>query len=434
MINYSFDFMNETEVLTTAQKKATPTAPKVSKVSAGQIKFYSDLCKQKSEMPQPIDNFTFETMSAEIDRLIKIFKPSPSQIELIREKVRALNAINSTLELDRAGYSKIIGDCPEELRNQFNTYIYNNAMNTDIIMTMKDVKELTGGKDGTASKLISVLINLEKAHADNMPPEESQIKALLSMFMYPDANFEDYNIPRRVELEDGLWRKPTPVEFVTHIQSNMNKRDALTFLDMHRGGFYEWKQTRIRPEQLRYIMQLEKQMGDDSKLSKVETAVLIDGTTTIVPAETRENIKGTAYVAHTEEQLIQFSIEQASAFIDQLKAEINRKNDFSITNEYQDYDIFRKAKNSVEAINIEYKAFQDIMYSLEAIAGYEDDELHQSANYNLVADDSRESQLQNRLKIRAFMMDMVEQGAITYSGLLELGKDSVTLQRILLDM
>ena len=430
--NYSFDFMNETEVANAPKVEKKQT--RVSIASPGQIKFYLDLCTQKNEVSQPTESFTFDTMSAEIDRLMKISKPSQKQVDIIREKVQSLNALDATLELDRAAYKRIIGVCPEELLNQFNTYIYNNALNTNIIMTSNDVMNLSGGREGTASKLIEILINLEKAHADSLPPEESHIKSMLSMFLYPDANFEDFNISRKIDLGEGLWRKPTPQEFVDSILANMSKREALTFLDTHRGGFYEWKSTRIRPEQLRYIMQLEKQMGDDSKLSKVENAVMLDGSTVQVPAETRENIKGSAYTQHTEEQLLQFTVEQASKFIDQLKAEIGRKSEFSITEEYQQYDLLRKSQNSVEAIDIEFKAFQNIMFSLEAIAGYEDDELHQSANYNLVADDSRESQVQNRQKIRAFMMDMVETGAITYSGLLELGRDSVTLQRILLDM
>ena len=142
-----------------------------------------------------------------------------------------------------------------------------------------------------------------------------------------DVDFESVGISRRIELEgeEGLWRKPTPEEFAEQIKSTLTKADASKFIDDYRGVFYEWKKTRIRPEQLRYIMELERRLANQAPTTEINEAYTLTGDVVQINKNKREYISGTEYVPHTQEQLIHFTVEQASEFIDQLKSELNRR-------------------------------------------------------------------------------------------------------------
>jgi hypothetical protein len=72
------------------------------------------------------------------------------------------------------------------------------------------------------------------------------------------------------------------------------------------------------------------------------------------------------------------------------------------------------------------------MFKLEAVAGYDDEELHQAVAYMLVEDTDSETLAANRAKIKDFMRDAIEKDAITFEGLVELIGDCKTAQKILI--
>ncbi len=401
--------------------------PKGRPATAGQIKYYHDLCKQRNIEPQDVNNFTFETMSAEIQRLMKIYPPSPAQVKLINDKVNNLKLIIDNMHFTDEQIEELKAN-EEDVVSIIIIGLIDNNLNLDPIM-----KELTGGRDGTASKLIENLIGVEKQLSNIQEPTEKQIEIMVNMFLCPDVPFESYGISRKIELEEGLWRKPTPEEFAKQIKSTLTKADASKFIDNYRGAFYEWKKTRIRPEQLRYIMELERRLANQSPTTEINEAYTIDGDTIQIGEHKREYISGTEYVPHTQEQLVQFSIEQASQFIDQLKSELNRRESSSFAEleiEYNDLSASYYNKNEVE---IEYEALKNLMYKLEAIAGYHDEELHEAVGVELIEDDGPESNIKNRKKIREFMKDLLETGSITFDGLMELARDCPTALKILID-
>ena len=417
MTNYTFNFFgitNENEEI-----KANPP-------SKGQIKFYSDLCKQKRVKPRNVNEFTYDTMSEEIQRLLAYHPASDSQIKLINDKVKNLNKLMSNLNFTEEQIQQF-----EEDKDNVISIIILGIIKKDLELE-PIISKLTGGMEGTASKLIEGLISVERHFNEIQPPSPNQLKLLTSMFLCPDVAFEDYGVSRKIELEDGMWRKPSPEEFAEKLKENFTYSKASEFLNKYRGQFHEWKKTRIRPEQMRYIMQLESYMGNDNTPGVVEVATTMDGEV-INLAQGKEYINGAAFVPHTEEQLIQFSIEQASQYIDQLKAELDRVQETSFVEPEIEYMELRSIDTIEDTISFEYEELNSLMYKLEAIAGYDDEELHQAASIELIQNDSPEANKENRLKIRNFMKELLYTDAISLYELLELTKSCPTAQKILID-
>ena len=383
------------------KKHLEPNEPSKSsnfrKPTLGQLKYYTDLCKQRNIKPEETASLDYDKVSAMIKEMLKFYPASPAQLDLIRDKLANIRKL---------GY--------------------------DAKTTEDDLKRLTGGREGTASKFIETLIAKETELEANAPITENQLKTIVSYFFCPDIDFESHNIPRRIDIdvEKGLWRKPTPQEFAENIASTFNKKSASEFINQSGSIFYDWKKTRIRPNQLNYIKELEKQLCNDSKLREVRVAVDTDGKIVEMDKSANVQVKGTTYVPHTDEQLIQYSIEQASQFINQLKSEIARHEDSAMEENLPEY--VRTPKTEQEALDKEFAILSSMMYKLEAIAGYEDEDLHACATYDVSS-----SPLDDPYKkeyIRDFIKDMLRNDAITYMGVLELADESLALQQILLDM
>lgn len=397
------------------------------KASAKQIKFYLDLCNQRNkEADSGYKDWTFTQMSNEIQELLK-FKPiSRKQVSTIIEKVKNVTELTSNMKFTDEQLEKINQNT--DVTSKILYMIITKDTNIFNVINM-----LEGGLNGSGSILIGGLIEIEKLYSDMQPPTGKQIEMMIAMYLCPDVDFEKYDISRTITLEDNLWRKMTPDEFKEELASKLTKEKASTLLNEFQGAFYEWKKTRIRPEQMKYIKSLEKQMSTVYKNDIVEYSATLEGDIVENKIEV-ENVKGTNYIPLEDEQLIMFSIQEASEFIDQLKAELNRREGSTLTEEYIDPNELRYANSIEEAVNIEYEEFTKLMYKLQSIAGYEDEELIEVANINLVADNSVEANKENRKKIREFMQDLLENEAISFYELLELTKESITAQRILIDM
>lgn len=426
MTNTNYDFMG----FMNYQGGATTTKEtKVRPATAGQIKYYNDLCTQRNIQPQPASSFSFDTMSEEIKRLMSFYPASPAQVKIIVDKVNNIKSIVSTMSFTEEQVTQFENDKENKI-----SFIIYCAIKDNLKPLNELVKELTGGREGTASKLIESLIGVEKQFSDMQGITEPQLEILVNMFFCPDIPFENFDILRKIDLGEGLWRKPTPEEFANQIKVNLNKADASKFIDDYRGIFYDWKKTRIRPEQMRYIQELESRLGSQSPTTEINEAFTLFGDLVQVGKNKREYIKGEEYVPLTQEQLIQFTIEQASQFIDQLKSELNRKEGSSFLELELDYNELRTSHSEREAIEMEYKEFLDLMFRLEAVAGYADEDLHDSARILLIEDDNPNANQENRKKIRGFMKELLATGAITFNGLMELARDCPTALRILVDM
>lgn len=395
----------------------------VRKTTSKQVKYYQDLCIQRNITPQDTTNLSYDELSLKIKELTSFFPASKTQISLINDKVISLKAILDKMNFTEEQIVKF-----EETKDNLVYCIIAGILRNNLNIT-SITSTLTGGREGTASKLIEGIIDIEKHFNNILPPTESQVKMILSMYFCPDVDYIGHGLKLKVDLGNNMWRRVTPSELTEQVNTVFTKKSASEFIDKYNSAYAEWKKTRIRPEQIRYIKELEGHLSSDSKLSEVKQATDMEGNVIDLVSDKIEYIKGKAYVPHTDEQLIQMSVEQASAFINQLQSEkiIKEEKQYVI-----DTDIEYGTKTELEAIQREFKLLDDLMFSLEAMAGYADETLHSSINITMVED--VESNREGAMYIRSFISDMIQNGATNYMNILEIASRSVTLQQILLNM
>lgn len=388
MTNFSFtSFLNNNKRAETARAYTERASAPTEK----QIQYYLDLCKRKRIQPKEIKLFTFETLGKEIEQIRQLPDPaSDRQIEKIKQLWQEIN--------DLGGNLKPFSD---EFLNR-----------------------LTGGATGTASQLIETLMKKRMELNEVAPPSDAQLQIIVEWFLCPDIPFEYYNIQKKVFLDettekDGevvkLWRYMTPDEFANEIKTKMTKKQASEFIDRYRAVFYDWRKTRITQQQIRYIRELEKRLANIYTPRQVEFAVNEEGEIIEMKhgssRDARGDLQTVAYEPITEMQLAQMSYEEASSFIDQLKSELERKEFYRYGdiygNEQQLLEDKRGAKDRNDAIIKEYTALNDLIYKLEAIAGYENYDLHGLIKETLLeGEDHRSEEAKNAIK--EFMMQTID--------------------------
>lgn len=392
---YSFTNFNATA------PKATEGTTATRKPTERQIQYYLDLCIQRKVTPVNYIKMSYDEVAELIEELKKFYPASEKQIQMIKDKLESLN-------------------------------------NMGVAINAPNYATLTGGREGTASTLIESLINMEKQFSDKMPPTDSQLQFMVSMYLCPDVDFEKFNIQKRVDMGNEQWRKLTPDEFAEEIKAKMCKRDASKFIDDYRGSFHTWKQTRIRPEQMTYIRKLESRMMNLEPTSAIEWAINEDGDLVQVASSSKsgQRYNPTGYVPVDEMELLMFSVDEASKYIDILKSEYARKDLYKFgeqSDESLTFEEIRTAHTKADAEDNELQALNDLMFRLEAVAGYADEELHNAVTSLLLEDDVPSETVANqRAKIKEFMLDLIKHDDISFEGVADLCKESKIAQKILL--
>lgn len=398
MENSKFSFTNFTSTGSAKYNSDSSTR----KPTERQIQYYMDLCVQRKVAPQNYTAMTYDEVGALIEELRKFYPASENQIKMIKDKLELLSTMG-------------------------------------VAINAPDYSKLTGGREGTASALIEGLISMERQYTDKMPATDSQLQFMVSMYLCPDVPFESFEIARKVDLGDGMWRKFTPEEFAEEIKSKMNKRDASAFIDANRGAFHTWKQTRVRPEQVKYIRQLEDRMANLTPTSVIEWAVDEEGNLVQIQKQVADKSKAyapTGYTPLDEMELMMFSVEEASKYIDILKSEYERKDLYKygeVADESLTFESLRKANSVEQQKENELKELNDLMFKLEAVAGYADEELHNAVTSLLLEKEVVSEKVQEqRNKIHDFMMELIEDDSATFEGMVELCKNSPIAQEILM--
>lgn len=378
----SFSFTNFSSPTNTSGNESDDTR----KPTERQYAFYKDLCTQRNVEAKDIAEFaSYDELSDEIKKIRAYFPASEKQIELIKAKIENLNKM-------------------------------------DVNITMPDTSALTGGREGSASKLIESLLKMEKQYKDKMPPSEKQLQYMVNMFLCPDVGFEEYEINKKIALENNKWRYMNPNEFAEEIKSKMNGKEASYFIDKNKEAFNQWRSTRIRPEQQRYIRVLE-----DRFIGKEDYTIewVVNNKGEMEMKKTYNTTEDTSKIWRlTEMQLMQFSVKDASKYIEILTSELARK-EKSTTLEPENSREDKKEDN-------ELKALETVIYYLETVVGHELFEFHEKIS-SLLTDGFDSTEI-NQIKndIREFMLEIIKQDYIDLAGLVELCKDSITAQRILL--
>jgi len=199
--------------------------------SPAQIRTYLKLCTEKHVQLDPkyrtFDGRKNGIMDKEIQRLIKLvtFKaPSEAQINILEE----ICARNSW-------------EVPE-------------------------YKSLTGGREGTFSKMIGELINMERELQKVAPPTENQVMTIVEMYHCPDVDFSDLNESYGVKYIDNkggklLWSRPSQETIIETILDMVTYQEASAFIYKFQSEFYAWKSTRLSDAQMVRVKANQKRCG-----------------------------------------------------------------------------------------------------------------------------------------------------------------------------
>jgi hypothetical protein len=372
-----------------------------------QKKYYIDLCERKRIRPDDVNKFTFDQMANEIEKLRSMPDPaSENQIKKIRELSEDIMKLDPTFKP----------------------------------MTEKFLGTLTGGRNGTATSLIQSLIDMSTQLNEIAPPSDAQLQIIVGWFPCPDIPFENFSIEKRVYLdklsaycsdtdnpevlEKRAWRLVTPTEFAEQIKNKMTKREASKFIDDYQHVFYDWRKTRVTAQQVKYIRELESRL-DDTYTPPQHEWVVEDGEVKQIQVNRtprKSTYAPSGYVPLEEIQLAQMSFEEASEWIDRLKSEIARMNQYRTMNNEE--EVFgdaqqtfhekgmilqenRRARDLADAKLLEWTKFNDLIFAVEAIVGYKSDEIHDMVSELMMEDCDSSIMHDHKQRLKEFFMSSV---------------------------
>lgn len=199
-------------------------------VSDSQIKMYTKLCVEKRVQMNPLyrsfDGRKGGAMDKAIQELIKlptIKAPSEGQITMLQDLC---------------------------LRNEW---------------TIPEYHHLTGGRDGSFSKMLGELMNLEKELRSVQPPTEKQIETILNMYFCPDVDMsdlhEDYAVKYSQASSTGkvIWTRPSQETVAETVASLVTYQEASAFIYKFQLEFYKWTNTRCTAGQMDKMRRLQEQ-------------------------------------------------------------------------------------------------------------------------------------------------------------------------------
>lgn len=400
---------------------------KEKQATVNQYKTYVKLCKSKRIEPENFESFNFDNLSREIDRLINLKVLSESQIELINTKLNILFDLKDKLSFN----DEQVEAMKEKASIDPRANIAYKIVSSDKEFFQEYLNKLTPGKDGTGSKFIAFLIELENQFNSIKPISKEQLQTITGYFYCPDVPFEDVGIERTVPLEDGYWRKKSLEEFERDIENSFSYEEAKDFIWRNRGVFYSWKKSRITLSQLKTIKSLQESLANDYSGSvETETAELDGSRGNNVVTMKSNYVVGDTYSPMTEETLIQLSKEQADILIDQLKSEIGRVSISQFTSD--EYDK-RSILSKEDLIKDDFEITESIMYGLFSLTGVGiQEELIYKINISLVTRVLIDGNTEEVEDIKDFFRSIVKESCLTLSELAGFISDSKTLSEILL--
>jgi hypothetical protein len=252
------------------------------------IKYYYDLCKRNNATPADITGWTAQQLSKAIDeaKAPQASKASPKQIELI-QKI-----------MDR-----------------------NNYPMDKLVAKYGPIANLSGGKEGQASKVIDALLAREKADAVNSPINEEQRLWFEKAFLCPNVNFLELGIimnPRWDRVEDK-WVKVniSPNEYIKAV-SKLTREEASSFQRKYQNEYYEFQKGKATDKQVVFIKKLITDINNSVKPCFVEYVTDLYGNVTEVLNGTKEYADK---INLTDLDLYYLTQESAKFLIDQLQSE-----------------------------------------------------------------------------------------------------------------
>lgn len=378
-----FEQFNKELAVAVATVEATYVAPQANPASAKMQKFLLDMRTRHhiATTPEEIALLSFKQVREELQELQSRPAPAtPSQMEKINTIIAEMQAHGANINI-----------------------------------SAEKLASLTGGREGTASKLIDFLMQKKGALNIVSPASEAQINTIAEWFLCPDIPFEDFNINKKVLMPDvsaTAWRFLSVEEFKAELTAKLTRSDASRLIDAHRAVFYTWKQSRITKAQMKHIRELDERLASIESQAEVTFAVDLDGEIVEVATAKKNTYNPRAHEPLTEHQLMQLSNKEATTLIDQMKKEQTERYasiDASPAQQdlqdkvagFDDRTGVGRAKNENDARSNEFHRMSDLIFKLEAVAGQESEGLHELVQEVLIDGGGNYEHAKNEIK--AFM-------------------------------
>lgn len=345
----------------------------VNKATENQIKFYKDLCNQKSVDINPHHTeWTIQEMSEEINKLLKMKK-------VVRASQKQIDTI--------VKLSQQLG-MPEP--------------NVDVISKLPIDK---------ASDMIEKLI--ARTNADDKPTEK-QLQMLADMFKCPDVIITDlipvhptlireldeltvlhkkalnnktktttYNNKKITlkEIQDEIVKTKKHIEktIVNFDLSQLTKKEVSDFIQDYSEVFYAWRDSRCTQAQKEFIRTLQERLAtiNNWSINMNEIPAGIDGKPLYeINSPVKDEVILTGEHLLTDDELEQFSKDQASQLIDMLQKELRNKELDKVSDNEPEIDdnIARSLVDITKANEKEQERIYNMIHSLYAVLGQEAEE------------------------------------------------------------
>lgn len=392
---FTFNFSGESTARKPQQNNDRPA-------SAPQKQLYAKMCMERGIRPADTRNATWKQVDERIQKMKLMI--TPNQINTIRSNIEEL------IELG----AEITQPTDEYLR--------------------------TLERDTTASEFISTLFKMKNEYNDKREPSEKQLETMVQWYACPDIPFEEYNVTLKIELEGGQWTRPTPEQFAEQLRTKLTRKDASELMSKYSSSFYEWRRTRITKEQMALIRQLEERLANLYTPKQVETAISPDGELIVTRhATVKSQYNPVGYTPMDEVVLLMYSKDDAGKLIEQMQYELSRKQMYQYGQDVQarnfdsngemeqrdgffDFeDVRRKYGSTVQL----FEELNNIMYSIQAMAGYEIDELQDEMARTFFESDVSQEQINEiRNRIKGHVSYMQSEGYLTNGQIMTLCEQS----------
>lgn len=393
------------------------------------LQFLSDLRTRHRRSLVGLDTISYSEAQAEIKELQALPTPaSDKQLEIIANTIKELNDAGDKINISQA-----------------------------------KLHSLTGGREGTGSKMIEWLFARRQSLNIQQPPSDSQLDTLTEWFLCPDIPFESLSIAVEDEIKPGAnmsdshtdtvcvekkvlmphvsataWRWMLPEEFKAELKAKLTRSQASKLISEYRGTFYTWKSSRTTKAQMDHIRRLDQRLANIESQAEVTFGIDQDGNVEEVSTSKKNTYNPRAHEPLSDIQLAQLSVEEAKILIDQMHSELNETY-ASIDNNAEQVHLNDKirsfdertgagvAKTINDARIFEYTKLSDLIYKLEAVVGHANDELHDMIKETLI--DGAGDSIHVTHKIREFMLLAVdnssrERALRTSGALLQLTEDT----------
>lgn len=345
----------------------------VNKATEGQIKFYIDLCNQKSVDINPHHTeWTVNQMSEEINKLLsmkKVVLASQKQIDTIVKLSQQLGM-------------------PEPNVDALAKLPINKASEMIELLIKK-----TNQSDKPTEKQLQMLADMFKCPdviiTDLIPVHPTLIKELDELTVAHKKALENktkktvYNgeVTTLKEIQDQIVKTKSDIEkFIVNFDlSTLTKQEVGNFIQDYSEVFYAWRDSRCSPAQKEFIRTLQQRLATINgwSVNIDEIPANIDGSPMYdINTPVKDEVILTGEHILTDDELEQFSKDQASQLIDMLQKELRNKELDKVSDNEPEIDdnIARSLVDITKANEKEQEKIHNMIHSLYAVLGQEADE------------------------------------------------------------